>query len=117
MQDKKIYSTKVKPIWFQKDGASYHTAGIPSRYKKGQKVKILNWPAQSPDLSPIENLWKIVKDRIAKRRHRIKSIDEMSQAIINELSTVEEDLLERLAKSFVNRLDLCIAAKGGSIKY
>jgi transposase len=114
---KRLYGTKTKPVYLQEDGASYHTAGIPAQYRKAMKVKCLDWPPQSPDLAPIENLWKIVKDRIAKRRHRIKNIEEMGNAIIEEMSKFSSDLLEKLARSFEKRMELCIAAKGGSIKY
>jgi transposase len=114
---KRLYGARDKPVYLQEDGASYHTAGIPEQYRRSQKVKSLGWPAQSPDLAPIENLWKIAKDRIAKRRHRIKSLEEMGNAISEELSKISGDLLEELARSFGNRLDLCIKAKGGATKY
>lgn len=114
---KRLFGSRNKPVYLQEDGASYHTAGIPEQYRSSQKVKSLGWPAQSPDLSPIENLWKIAKDRIAKRRHRIKSLEEMGKAISDELSKISGDLLKKLAKSFEKRLDLCIKAKGGATKY
>jgi predicted transcriptional regulator len=58
-----------------------------------------------------------VKDRILKRRHRIKSLEEMGNAIKEELSKISGDMLEKLAKSFKKRLDLYIKAKGGATKY
>jgi transposase len=114
---KRIYSTKVKPVYLQEDGASYHTAGIPSQYRKAMKVNCLEWPPQSPDLALIENLWKIAKDRIAKRRHRVRNTEEMGNVVTEEMSKFSGDLLKKLAKSFEKRVELCIAAKGGSIKY
>jgi transposase len=90
-QMKRLYGLQNRPVYLQEDGASYHTAGIPEQYRRSQKVKSLGWPAQSPDLSPIENLWKITKDRIAKRRHRIKPLEKMGDAIRNELSKVNSD--------------------------
>ena len=114
---KRLYGSRNKPVYLQEDGASYHTAGISEQYRRSQKVKCLGWPAQSPNLAPIENLWKIAKDRIAKRRHRIKTLKEMGNAISEELSNISSDLLEKLAMSFTRRLDLCIKAKGGTTKY
>jgi transposase len=114
---KRLYRTKNRLVYLQEDGASYHTTGIPAQYRRGTKVNCLNWPPQSPDLTPIENLWKIVKDRIAKRRHRIKTIKEIGNTIVEEMSKFNSDLLKKLALSFEKRMDLCIKAKGGAIKY
>ena len=41
----------------------------------------------------------------------------MGIAVIREMTSFDSDLLERLARSFTTRMDLCIKAKGGSIKY
>ena len=114
---KRLHASRNNPVYMQEDGASSHTVGIPERYRRAQKVKTLEWPAQSPDLSPIENLWKIAKARIARRRHRIRTQEEMGDAIVEELNGVSGDLLEKLAKSFITRLELCIKAKGGATKY
>ncbi len=50
---------------FQQDNAKPHTAWLRSR-----RVRVLNWPACSPGLSPIENIWRIIKRKICQRRPR-----------------------------------------------
>jgi hypothetical protein len=114
---KRIYGTRIKPVYLQEDRASYHTAGIPTGCRRSARVTCLDWPPQSPDLAPIENLWKIVKGKISSRRHRIKNVEQMAAAILEEMSKFKEDLLEKLALSFHTRMELCIKAKGGAIKY
>jgi transposase len=57
-------------LW-QHDGAKYHTPQLTTAYLKAVKMQVMKWPAQSPDLSPIENLWRIMKLRISKRRYKI----------------------------------------------
>ncbi len=51
---------------FQQDNAKPHTAAITTAWFLS-KVRVLNWPAYSPDLSPIENIWCIIKLKIHQR--------------------------------------------------
>ncbi len=50
---------------FQQDLSPAHSAKATSTWFKDHGIPVLNWPANSPDLNPIENLWGIVKRKIA----------------------------------------------------
>jgi len=58
----------------QEDRASYHHGGFVRLVKKAAEIRVLEWPPQSPDLSPIENIWHYIKVRIGAKRHRIKNV-------------------------------------------
>ena len=59
----------------QHDNDPKHTCGVVQRHLANEKVNVMNWPAQSSDLSPIENLWAEL-NRITKER-KPKNEDEL----------------------------------------
>ncbi|GFU38566.1 transposable element Tcb1 transposase [Trichonephila clavipes] len=49
---------------FQQDNARPHVASIVQRFFVNHQIKLLPWPARSPDLSPIESMWSMVAQRL-----------------------------------------------------
>ncbi len=59
-----------RPCIFQQDNAKPHSAHITKSWLRRKRVRVLDWPACSPDLSPIENVWRILKHKMRQRRPR-----------------------------------------------
>jgi len=60
------FSAKGTDGWVvQHDNDPKHTAKATKEWLKKKHIKVLEWPSQSPDRHPIENLWRELKVRAA----------------------------------------------------
>lgn len=104
-------------VVMQEDNAPWHTAKIITKYLTNKKINRMNWPPQSPDLNPIENLWKYIKDIISKRRHRVKNVTDMRRALREVWPQIDGDFLLKLCDSVPRRWEACLKNNGGATKY
>ena len=73
----------------------------------------MQWPANSPDLSPIENIWNYMKDMVEKKAPTTKR--ELEEEIQNAGGKIRREIQVNLMRSLQKRLQLCIEASGGEI--
>ena len=101
---------------FMQDGASCHTAKIIKDWFDWVGINyIKDWPGNSPDLNPIENLWSIMKQRLKERD--TSSVPKLEAAVRDIWDNLEIDTLQNLALSVHDRFDEVIARKGMPTKY
>jgi hypothetical protein len=100
---------------FQHDNDPKHTAYIIRDWFSDQQFTLLEWPAQSPDLNPIENLWSILNDRCRDRR--CGNEEELFNCLQEAWKNIPIDVLHNLVDSMPMRCQLVIESNGGAIKY
>ena len=98
----------------QQDNAPPHTARSTKKFFEDKKIEILEWPACSPDLSPIENCWGLMKRRVEKMN--LRRIDEWKGKILNVWDDITQETLKNYFQSLPSRLQICIDAEGATIK-
>ena len=104
-----------KNFVFQQDNDPKHTAKNTKAWLKDKNIECLDWPAQSPDLNPIENLWAELKKKI--RAKNLKNISELTSCLKECWSSISEEYCKKLVDSMPNRIDQVINNKGLWTKY
>ena len=94
---------------------------VPARqwsitYRQGSEVlAILEWPSQSPDLNPIENLWQVLKSRgMARKPTNLTQLEVFAK---EEWAKIPRETCRNLVDRYKNRLEAVIKNKGYAIDY
>ena len=75
----------------------------------------MDWPAHSPDINPMENIWALLKKQVAKRNPEI--IEDLENAIHLKCQGFSSDVVSNTVSSIYNRIDLLIESNGRVISY
>ena len=67
-------------VTFMHDNARPHSAAITRQFLASNNVNVLDWPANSPDLNPIEQVWAEVGDRVRGNR-AIHTVNDLAAAL------------------------------------
>ena len=100
---------------FQQDNNPKHTSKVVKQWFKGKNITIMGWPAQSPDLNPIENLWEIIDNKI--ERTNVKTSEELFEQINKAWREIDMRIVDSLIESMPRRMKAVIKSKGGPTKY
>ena len=114
------FDLHIKDVRFQQDRGTSHTSVITKRWfnEHGFPVDtIMNWPARSPNLNPIEHVWHQLKRRPNAYPTRPRAKEELEQRITTEwYKFTEKDYLEYI-DSMPARIKTIIKSKGGPTKF
>ncbi|GAN04917.1 conserved hypothetical protein [Mucor ambiguus] len=103
---------------FQEDGATCHTGGYITWWKNSHSIRRFDfWPAQSPDLNPIEHLWSCLERLIHHKRASLKKVEDLKAALEDAWGNIHVNLAEPLVGNIKDRCQAVIDAKGGPTKY
>ena len=101
----------------QEDNASIHKSRQTEQFKRENQIPVLRWPAQSPDLNIIENIWLVLKRHVRRRSHLIGSVEDLKRELLTAWENVSPVFIRRLFESLPQRLRTVIIQNGHITKY
>ena len=94
-----------KDLIFQQDNASCHVGKGAMDYIRSNFNQTLDfWPPNSPDLSPIEELWAIVEDQL--NRYSFNTVEEMAEKLNWVWNRIPKLICRHLVDSFDKKIEL-----------
>ena len=102
---------------FQQDNAPCHRARSTMKWLEEHAISTMEWPALSPDLNPIENLWGILVQRVYLGGRQFSSKVELKEAIERAWVELDNSILCKLIESMQPRMIAVLKANGNAINY
>lgn len=111
-------SRKFSESWvFQQDNASAHTASMSKGYLNTNLPSrwIEDWPACSPDLSWIENVWAWIDKQLDCKRPTLRTAQDLRNAIETTIMSLPLEHCQNYVRGMQGRLEKVIAVEGRNI--
>jgi hypothetical protein len=102
---------------FHHDNARYHLARVCQDFLNQNHIRVLPWPALSPDLSPIELLLDELGRRVRHRQNPPETLQWLRDALVHEWNNIPSAFIQRLIGSMRRRCEAVVAARDGHKRY
>lgn len=99
----------------QEDNAPVHKSKWTTNWKREHGIEFIDWPPNSPDLNPIENVWGLMKRKISEEN--LKTVSVWKRRIEELWSGLSDEYMKSLVDSMPRRIEECIANNGRVTKY
>ncbi|CAH2001844.1 unnamed protein product [Acanthoscelides obtectus] len=94
---------------FQQDNARPHVARVTIDFFQHNDVTLLPWPLRSPDLSPIEHVWDMMRRRLLNLQRPPQTLEALREELVEDI--------DHLIRSMPRRVGECVAHQGASTHY
>lgn len=111
------FSFESMPVnWiFMHDNDPKHASNIVKDWLLDEQIDVLTWPAQSPDLNPIEHLWNDVKVKIGQKK--FKNSNDLWAGIKEAWYSIPQSRCQKLVESLPRRCQETLKNRGHPTKY
>ncbi|GFX94675.1 transposable element Tcb1 transposase [Trichonephila clavipes] len=102
---------------FMDDNVTCHRTLAVQDCLDSEGIQRLVWPARSPDLNLIENVWDALGRQVAGRNYPPTNKNTLIRALTEEWDKLPQQLLHNVVQSMLRRVECCITLYGGHIPY
>lgn len=100
---------------FQQDNASCHVSNFSKNFFERLNIRILQWPPKSPDLSPIENFWGILKGKVYDGTIYGDSL-QLWDRIVEEIDKIDPIIVTNLYNNYLSKMCGILCSGGCLLK-
>ena len=104
-------------FYFMDDNARPHRAKIVTAWKEENDLRLLPWPANSPDLNVLENIWAYVEDHLYQIKETLQTPEDTWRRAQEIWYGIDIDFIRNLYNTLPDRIKELKKAKGGPIPY
>lgn len=101
---------------FMHDNAPPHKAHLTRAFLEEENVISIEWPAVSPDINPIENVWSFMK-RELRKRDRCRDSEHLYDTLVEIWESLTPEFIQQLTSSMRRRLQAVMHVNGGHTDY
>ena len=83
-------------VVFMQDNVPGNTAKSVKTFLSEEDVNVMEWPAHSLDMNPIENVWKLLNERAKEKNKR--NVEELCTNLKEEWEKISVDERKRLIR-------------------
>ena len=112
-----FYDFDISEVIFQADNDPKHTSHLAQDTLEELNIQVMSWPAQSPDLNPIEHFWEFVDRKLKGFEEMVASKEELWERIESIVQEINKDLCQKLIATMPERVIDVIRAKGGYTRW
>ncbi|GFX95033.1 transposable element Tc3 transposase [Trichonephila clavipes] len=102
---------------FMEDNARPHHANFVDACLQSEDITRMDWPAYSPDLNPIDNVWDMLGRRIAARQSPPTCLPELWRALLDERCNISQHQIDNLILNMPRHFKACFASSGKHTPY
>lgn len=112
----KLSEETRKIMTFQQDNATPHVSKSTLKFFADNRIPVLEWPTNSPDLNPMENMWAILIRKVYANGRIYETLTELKHAIDEAWENIELETVGNLVRSFRGRVLECAIRKEKAIQ-